>query len=105
MAHRDERLLHLAGSRRSRQVARRVLTWTAVPSFLEARHVVLDHVRALPRECVPVLDCGGRVVAIDVRAAWDLPAWDNSAAQSERLEVGSAGDVQVLRGAFGTAEA
>jgi molybdopterin molybdotransferase len=50
-----------------------------VPSFEEARRIILDHARPLGPEVVPVLDAVGRVLAEDVAAPWDLPAWNNSA--------------------------
>jgi molybdopterin molybdotransferase len=50
-----------------------------VPSFEEARKVILDHVTALGSEIVPVPDAIGRVLAADVVASWDLPSWHNSA--------------------------
>ncbi len=50
-----------------------------MPSFDEARRIILDHVSPLGAETVPALDAIGRVVAEDVRAPFDLPRWDNSA--------------------------
>jgi molybdopterin molybdotransferase len=50
-----------------------------VPSFEEARAIILDHVAPLGAEAVSVLDAAGRVLAADVAAPGDLPAWDNSA--------------------------
>lgn len=50
-----------------------------MPSFEEARRIILDHARPLGPEVVPVLDAVGRVLADDVAAPWDLPAWNNSA--------------------------
>jgi molybdopterin molybdotransferase len=48
-------------------------------TFLEARRIVLERVGTLGSEILPLLECGGRVLAADVVAPWDLPAWDNSA--------------------------
>ena len=48
-------------------------------TFLEARRIILERVGVLGSEVVPLLDGGGRVLAEDVAAPWDLPAWDNSA--------------------------
>jgi len=50
-----------------------------VPSFEEARSTILDAVRPLGAEVVSLLDATGRVLAEDVAATRDLPAWDNSA--------------------------
>jgi molybdopterin molybdotransferase len=50
-----------------------------LPSFEEARAIILEHARPLGPEVVPVLDAVGRVLADDLAAPWDLPAWNNSA--------------------------
>ena len=50
-----------------------------MPSFEEARTIVLDHVSALRSEHVSLLDAVGRVLAEDVASPFDFPAWDNSA--------------------------
>jgi molybdopterin molybdotransferase len=50
-----------------------------VPSFEEARKIVLDHVAPLGAEQVPLLDAVGRVLAEDLVSPSDFPAWDNSA--------------------------
>ncbi len=50
-----------------------------MPTFLEARRIILDRAPVLESEVVSLLDAGGRVLAFDVVAPWDLPAWDNSA--------------------------
>lgn len=50
-----------------------------MPSFEEARRIILGHVKPLGGEVVPVLDAVGRVLADDVLAPWDFPAWSNSA--------------------------
>jgi molybdopterin molybdotransferase len=50
-----------------------------VPSFEEARNIILDRVSPLGPEVVPILDAIGRVLAEDLIAPRDLPAWDNSA--------------------------
>jgi len=50
-----------------------------LPTFEEARRVILDNVAVLGPETVPLLDAVGRVLAEDVTAPWDLPWWDNSA--------------------------
>jgi molybdopterin molybdotransferase len=45
----------------------------------EAQRKILDRVRALGPERVPLADALGRVAAEDVHAALELPPWDNSA--------------------------
>jgi molybdopterin molybdotransferase len=50
-----------------------------VPSFEEARKIVLDHVAPLGAERVPLLDAVGRTLAEDLPSPSDFPAWDNSA--------------------------
>lgn len=50
-----------------------------MPTFLEARRIILDRVGTLGGEIVPLVEAGGRVLAADLAAPWDLPAWDNSA--------------------------
>jgi molybdopterin molybdotransferase len=45
----------------------------------EAQRRVLDRVRPLPAESVPIADAGGRVTAEDVRARVDLPPFASSA--------------------------
>jgi molybdopterin molybdotransferase len=50
-----------------------------VPSYDEARKIILERVSPLGSEVVPALDAAGRVLAEDFAAPWDFPAWDNSA--------------------------
>jgi molybdopterin molybdotransferase len=50
-----------------------------VPSYDEARKIILERVSPLGSEVVPALDAVGRVLAEDFAAPWDFPAWDNSA--------------------------
>jgi len=50
-----------------------------VPSFDEARKVILERVSPVGTELVPALDAVGRVLCQDLAAPWDFPAWDNSA--------------------------
>jgi len=50
-----------------------------MPSFEEARGIILTHVKALGEETVPLMDALGRVVSRDIMAPWDLPQYDNSA--------------------------
>jgi molybdopterin molybdotransferase len=50
-----------------------------MPSFEEARAIILDHVGVLDAEVAPLLASVGRVLAEDVVSPCDLPRWDNSA--------------------------
>jgi len=50
-----------------------------VPSYDEARKIILERVTPLGSELVPALDAIGRVLAEDFAAPWEFPAWDNSA--------------------------
>jgi molybdopterin molybdotransferase len=50
-----------------------------MPSYHEARKIILEHVAVLPAEAVPLREAVGRVLAADVAMPWDLPGWDNSA--------------------------
>lgn len=48
-------------------------------SVHEAQQTILDRIRTLGAERVPLLAARGRVAAEDVAAGLDLPPWDNSA--------------------------
>lgn len=50
-----------------------------MPSFEEARGIILAHVKPLGEETVPLMDAFGRLVSRDIIAPWDLPLYDNSA--------------------------
>ncbi|RQW84393.1 MAG: molybdopterin molybdenumtransferase MoeA [Geobacter sp.] len=50
-----------------------------MPSFEEARKIILDSVVPLGVEKVEILSAVGRVLAEDVAAPWDMPLWDNTA--------------------------
>jgi len=50
-----------------------------VPTFEEARKIILDRVAPLGVERVSILDALGRVIADDITAPWDMPLCDNSA--------------------------
>ncbi len=50
-----------------------------MPSVVESRRLILDAVKLLPSEEVPLLSATGRVVSSSVNARWDLPQYDNSA--------------------------
>jgi molybdopterin molybdotransferase len=44
----------------------------------EARERILSHFQPVTTETVPLVDCASRVLAQDIRAATDLPPFDNS---------------------------
>ncbi len=50
-----------------------------MPSYEEARRIILEQVAVLPAEVQPLQGAVGRVLAADVVMPWDLPRWDNSA--------------------------
>ena len=50
-----------------------------MPSFLEARRLILQRVRPLGCERQPIFAAAGQVLAEDIIAPWDMPRWDNSA--------------------------
>lgn len=50
-----------------------------MPSFENARQLILEHVAPLPSVTVLLHEAVDRVAAEDVVAAWDLPSFDNSA--------------------------
>ncbi|GLI37006.1 molybdopterin molybdotransferase MoeA [Geobacter hydrogenophilus] len=50
-----------------------------MPSFTEARNIILDRITPLGVERVGILEAAGRVLAEDVVAPWEMPLCDNSA--------------------------
>ncbi|HET6418516.1 MAG TPA: gephyrin-like molybdotransferase Glp [Geobacteraceae bacterium] len=50
-----------------------------MPTYEEARSIILDAVSPLGKEKVEVLESLGRVIAEDIFAPWDMPLWDNTA--------------------------
>jgi molybdopterin molybdotransferase len=50
-----------------------------VPSFTEARNIILDRVTPLGVERVGILESVGRVLAEELVAPWEMPLCDNSA--------------------------
>jgi molybdopterin molybdotransferase len=50
-----------------------------MPSFEEARKLILERVSRMGTEKVFLLDAGGRVLAEDMTAPWDMPRYSNSA--------------------------
>jgi molybdopterin molybdotransferase len=50
-----------------------------MPTFEEARNIILQHIVSLPAEPVPLLESLGRVLEEDFAASWDMPPCSNSA--------------------------
>lgn len=50
-----------------------------MPTFDDARQMILSRITPLGLERVSLFDAGGRVVAEDIVAPWCMPLWDNSA--------------------------
>jgi len=50
-----------------------------MPSFRDARSIILDNVKPLAEMTVPLADALGRIASRDLFAPWDLPFCDNSA--------------------------
>ncbi|HEY6008298.1 MAG TPA: gephyrin-like molybdotransferase Glp [Geobacteraceae bacterium] len=50
-----------------------------MPTFEEARKIIVDSVSPLGVERVSLCDAQGRVIAEDISAPWDMPLCDNSA--------------------------
>jgi molybdopterin molybdotransferase len=68
-----------------------------VPTYEQARQAILDRVATLGSEVVSALDAAGRVLAADVPAPRDLPAWDNSAMDGYALRAEDAARLPALR--------
>jgi molybdopterin molybdotransferase len=65
-------------------------------SIAEARERVLDAVRPLPAEDVPIDAALGRVLAGEVRSAGDVPPFDSSAMDGYAVVAGAAGELPVV---------
>ena len=50
-----------------------------MPTFQDARLIILSSIQPLGEETVPLMDSIGRVVSRDIAAPWDMPLFDNSA--------------------------
>jgi molybdopterin molybdotransferase len=68
-----------------------------VPTFEEARKIILERVSPLGAELVPVVEALGRVLSEDFVAPWDFPAWDNSAMDGYAVRAADAGAPASLR--------
>jgi len=50
-----------------------------MPSFEQARSTILQHVAPLGIERISLFEAGGRIIAENITAPWNMPRWDNSA--------------------------
>lgn len=50
-----------------------------MPTYLEARKIILDRIVPVGVEQVSILDAVGRVIAEEIKAPWGMPMFDNSA--------------------------
>ncbi|MEA5113207.1 MAG: gephyrin-like molybdotransferase Glp [Geobacteraceae bacterium] len=68
-----------------------------MPTFAEARKIILDSVKPLGVERVQILEAAGRVLAEDIIAPWDMPLWDNTAMDGYAVRSEDCGSPTVLR--------
>ena len=69
-------------------------------SVAEARARILDHFQPLGSENVPIAECAGRILAVDIAAAHDLPPFSNSSMDGYAVrleEVGAATPLHPMR--------
>ncbi|HEY6871817.1 MAG TPA: gephyrin-like molybdotransferase Glp [Geobacteraceae bacterium] len=64
-----------------------------MPTFDEARRMILDSVAPLGVERVAILDSLGRVIAEDLVAPWDMPLCDNSAMDGYAVRAADCSDI------------
>ncbi|MFB3814058.1 MAG: gephyrin-like molybdotransferase Glp [Terriglobales bacterium] len=67
-----------------------------MPSFEEARQLVLSNITRLGTERVELLESVGRVLAEDVVAPWDMPLCDNSAMDGFAVRAADCADARPL---------
>jgi molybdopterin molybdotransferase len=63
-----------------------------MPTYEEARSIILKNVPTLSMERVPLLDSLGRVIAKEIVAPWDMPCFDNSAMDGFAVREEDCGD-------------
>lgn len=68
-----------------------------MPTFEEARKIILDSIVPLGVEKVEILSAVGRVLAEDVAAPWDMPLWDNTAMDGYALHADECTEGAVLK--------
>jgi molybdopterin molybdotransferase len=66
-----------------------------VPSFTEARSIILDRVAPLGVERVDILEAVGRVLAENLIAPWEMPLCDNSAMDGFAVRADDCGEIPV----------
>ena len=67
-----------------------------MPTFEEARKIILDSVVPLGIERVMLLDAPGRVLAEEIAAPCDMPLWDNSAMDGYAVRSADCGEPATL---------
>jgi molybdopterin molybdotransferase len=68
-----------------------------MPTFEEARNIILNSITPLGMERVALLDSLGRVIAEDIVAPWDMPCFDNSAMDGFAVRAADCGVTVNLR--------
>lgn len=68
-----------------------------MPTFEEARKIILESVVPLGVEKVEMLDAVGRVLAEDIMAPWDMPLWDNTAMDGYAVHSKDCGETATLK--------
>lgn len=63
-----------------------------MPTFTEARDIILDRVAPLGVERVGILEAVGRVLAEDLTAPWEMPLCDNSAMDGFAVRAADCGE-------------
>ncbi|AJY68992.1 molybdenum cofactor biosynthesis protein MoeA [Geobacter sulfurreducens] len=66
-----------------------------MPSFTEARSIILDRVAPLGVERVDILEAVGRVLAENLIAPWEMPLCDNSAMDGFAVRADDCGEIPV----------
>ncbi|HMN03401.1 molybdopterin molybdotransferase MoeA [Geobacter anodireducens] len=64
-----------------------------MPSFTEARSIILDRVAPLGIERVGILEAVGRILAEDLIAPWEMPLCDNSAMDGFAVRADDCGEI------------
>lgn len=64
-----------------------------MPTFQDARLIILSSIQPLGEETVPLMDSIGRVVSRDIAAPWDMPLFDNSAMDGFAVRLADCGSI------------
>lgn len=62
----------------------------------KAQDIILNHVKALPEESLPLLQALGRVVAEDIAAEYDMPPYAQAAMDGYAVAEGNSGVYQII---------